>query len=351
MTSSARHVGSLTAGESVFEGELGSVRRVSADSLPIMKRLSIKRLTLAPGAIREPHWHANASELTYCLAGELLVSILDDGSAFSSFTLSAGEMFHVASGSLHHIESIGETEAELIVAFRHERPEDFSLHGAFGAMSDDVLGNTYDLPAEAFAAIPRSTAAAYIVGRDGDPVVPDRAGFGDPHRFAVEAQSAPVETPVGLARVARKQFWPALEDISMYSLRIAEDGMREPHWHPQTAEMGYVHRGRARMTILDPDGTTDTYELGFGDVYFVPRAYPHQIEVLGDEEIHFLVFFDQPTPGDVGYRAAASAYSREVLAATLGIAPADLPALPDTRSDPLIVGRINTLSSADPGGG
>lgn len=260
MTSSARHVGSLTAGESVFEGELGSVRRVGADSLPIMKRLSIKRLTLAPGAVREPHWHANASELTYCLGGELLVSILDDGSAFSSFTLSVGEMFHVASGSLHHIENIGETEAELIVAFRHERPEDFSLHGAFGAMSDDVLGNTYDLPAEAFAAIPRSTAAAYIVGRDGAPVVPDRAGFGDPHRFAVEAQSAPVET-------------------------------------------------------------------------------------------HFLVFFDQPTPGDVGYRAAASAYSREVLAATLGIAPADLPALPDTRSDPLIVGRINPLSSADPGGG
>jgi oxalate decarboxylase len=29
----------------------------------------------------------------------------------------------------------------------------------------------------------------------------------------------------------------------MYSLRIREDGMREPHWHPITAEMGYVHKG------------------------------------------------------------------------------------------------------------
>lgn len=350
MTSSARHVGSLTSGDSVFEGELGSVRRLSADSLPIMRRLSIKRLTLAPDAIREPHWHANANELTYCLAGELLVSILDDKSAFSSFTLSAGEMLHVASGSLHHIENIGETEAELIVAFRHERPADFSLHCAFGAMSDAVLGNTYDLPAETFSETPRSTDAAYIVRRDGDPAVPDRAGYGDPHRFAVEAQSAPIESPIGLARVARRQFWPALEDISMYSLRIAQDGMREPHWHPETAEMGYVHRGRARMTIPDPDGTTDTYELGPDDVCFVPRAYPHHIEVLGDDEIHFLVFFDQPTSGDVGYRTAASAYSREVLSATLGISPADLPALPNTTSDPLIVGRVNPLSSVDPGG-
>jgi oxalate decarboxylase len=96
------------------------------------------------------------------------------------------------------------------------------------------------------------------------------------------------------------------------------------------------------MTILDPDGGTDTYELGPGDVYFVPRAYPHQIEVLSEEEVHFLVFFDQPTPGDIGYRAAGSAYSREVLAATLGIPVDALPALPFTPEDPLIVPRRNT---------
>lgn len=336
-----RHVASLRSGAALFESELGSVRQVSAAQLPIMRRLSVKRLVLAPGAMREPHWHANANELTYCLAGELLVSILDNGSEFSSFTLGAGEMFHVASGSLHHIENIGESEAELIVAFRHERPEDFSMRAALGAMTDAVLGNTYDLPEAAFAAIPRSTEGAYIVRREGVPEIPERAAFDDPHRFAIEAQAAPVASPIGLARLARKQFWPALEDISLYSLRIAEDGMREPHWHPETAEMGYVHRGRARMTVMDPDGSTDTYELGPGDVYFIPRAYPHHIEVMSEEEMHFLVFFDQSTPGDIGYRAAASAYSREVLAATLGIEPAALPQLPFTPSDPLIVGRLN----------
>ncbi len=89
----------------------------------------------------------------------------------------------------------------------------------------------------------------------------------------------------------------------MYSLTIRESGMREPHWHPVTAEMGYVHRGHGRMTVLDPDGSLDTYLLEPGQVYFVPRAYPHHIEVLGDEDINFLIFFDQPTPGDIGYRA------------------------------------------------
>ena len=50
--------------------------------------------------------------------------------------------------------------------------------------------------------------------------------------------------------------------------------MREPHWHPRTAEMGYVVKGRARMTVLSPGAKVDTYELGPGDMYFIPRAYP-----------------------------------------------------------------------------
>jgi oxalate decarboxylase len=335
----SRHVRSLAEATPIRESELGALRRVDAETLPVLRNLSIKHLRLEPGAIREPHWHVNAAELTYCLTGEVLVSLLDTGSAFASFTVGAGQMFHIPSGSLHHIENIGTGPAELLVAFRHERPEDFSLRAAFGAMTDAVLGNTYDLPAAALAGRAHTTEPASIVARDGAPDVPSTAGFGDPHRFDVEAESPPVALPYGSARVARSQFWPALKAISMYSLRIDAAGMREPHWHPETGELGYVREGRARMTILDPDGTKDTYELGPGDVYFVPAAYPHQIEVLS-ERIHFLIFFDQPMPADVGYRASASALSPEVLAATLGTA---LPELPFTPADPLLVGRVNPL--------
>ena len=85
-------------------------------------------------------------------------------------------------------------------------------------------------------------------------------------------------------------------------MEVLLNGMREPRWHPVTAEMGYVARGHARMRVLDPDGALDEYVLSPGDAYFVPRAYPHHIEDIGDGDINFLIFFDQPTPGDVGYR-------------------------------------------------
>lgn len=335
------HVRSLLESHSEFENEYGSISRLYGGNMPILNGLSIKRLLLSAGAIREPHWHANATELSYCVSGQTLVNVLDNGSIFSSFEVKSGQMFHIPSGSVHHIENIGTEQAEFIIAFRHENPEDFSMHAAFGAMTDAVLGNAYDLPGSAFTVISRSTKSAFIIGRRGPPSISAIAAFNSPHKFDIEAQHPLLASPAGSARFARDQFWPALKDISMYSLRITDKGMREPHWHPETAEMGYVHQGRARMTVLDPDGTTDTYELKPGDVYFIPRAYPHHIEQLGDEEIHFLIFFDQPTPGDIGYRATATAFSREVLAATLGTTEDVLPPLPFTPADPLVVGLIN----------
>lgn len=337
------HKLSLLEGEIVEESDLGSMRRVTADNLPILRGLSIKHLVINPGAMRTPHWHANANELTYCISGTSLVSVLDSGSQFSSFIVGPGEMFHVDSGSLHHIENIGEDPAEFVLAFRHERPEDFGLGAAFGAMTNAVLGNTYDLPAADFAAIRRDTSDRRLAARVGDPEVPTAAYFDDPHKFAVEAQSPPIGLAVGSARLARVGFWPALKDLSMYSLRIREDGMREPHWHPGTAEMGYVAKGGSRMTIMNPDGTLDTWYLTEGDMYFIPRAYPHHIEVFDAPDLHFAIFFDQPTPADIGYRASASAYSREVLAATFNVHIDELPNFPFTKADPLIVNRCNPL--------
>lgn len=321
--------------------ELGSLRAITASTLPCLKNLSIKKLSLAPGAIQEPLWHSNANQLSYCLQGDILISILDTGNEFSTFTLSSGDMFYVESGSLHHIENIGATDAELVICLRHESPQVFSLAASMGAMTDAVLGNTFDADTSAWTSVSRTTQPKHIVQRRGPPHIPELAALPNRHKFAVEAMAAPVANSHGSAKTARSQFWPALHNMSMYSLRIEEDGMREPHWHPSTVETGYVHKGHARMSIMDPKGQVETYVLQPGDVYCVPAAYPHQIEVLGHEDIHFLIFFDQPMPKDVGYRNSGTAMSREVMAAAFGVNQSQLPTLPFTPKDPLIVCKRN----------
>lgn len=208
-----------------------------------------------------------------------------------------------------------------------------------------MLGNTYDLPSSDIRKIRRSTVDHKLAARTGDPSIPAAAHFNDPHKFDIEAQAPGLNYASGNARFARDQFWPALKDISMYSLRVTESGMREPHWHPVTAEMGYVQHGDARMTIMNPDGTLDTWNLTTGDMYFIPRAYPHHIENIGADDWHFLIFFDQPFPADIGFKASASAYSREVLAAAFNTHIDDLPTFPFTPADPLVVSRVNPVDT------
>ncbi|MEN0139157.1 MAG: cupin domain-containing protein, partial [Rhodococcus sp. (in: high G+C Gram-positive bacteria)] len=180
------HSTSLTDGEIVEQSDLGSITRVTADTFPILQGLSVKRVLINPGAMRTPHWHANANELTYCVSGTALVSVLDNYSKFSTFVVTAGQMFHIDSGSLHHIENIGTDVAEFIIAFRNERPEDFGLGATFGAFTDAVLGNTYDLPSSDMSRIRRDTSDRKLALRVGDPDIPSNAYFNDPHKFDIE---------------------------------------------------------------------------------------------------------------------------------------------------------------------
>ncbi|KAF2165573.1 hypothetical protein M409DRAFT_23869 [Zasmidium cellare ATCC 36951] len=347
MASSSRHVFHLKNSYPFFENDHGSIQRATAKELPILKGMSLKRLVLKPKAIREPHWHANTPELTYCLKGEAIVSVTDSHSAFNAFTIKAGQMFHVESGSLHHIENLSDSEsAEFLVCFRHEKPEDFSLSASFGAMTPAVLGNTWNLPSSAFKNIKLSTEPKEIMLREGEPTIPSQVHMKNPHKFDVEGSEPQLKGEgIGSARQAKAQFWPALKTLAMYSLRVEDAAMREPHWHPITAELGYVNKGQARMTILDPDGSTDTYTLKEGDMYYIPPAYPHQIEVLpeGGKEIHFCIFFDQPMPLDIGYKSMPEGIPHEAMAATLGIKRADMPKLEGSTGTPLMVKRVNEL--------
>jgi oxalate decarboxylase len=119
--------------------------------------------------------------------------------------------------------------------------------------------------------------------------------------------------------------------------------MREPHWHPETAELGFVNKGQGRMSILSPTGNIDTYVMNEGDIYFIPKAYPHHIENLTNEPLRLLIFFDQAMPKDIGFTGSVKSYSNEVLTAVLN-SPKDFFAnLPTYYEDLFIVKKVNPL--------
>lgn len=320
-------------------------KRVKAthENFSRLKGMSLYRLTLYPNGVREPHWHANADELGYCLKGQILVTFFGSGNVRESFIVKTGEAFLIPSGYIHCIENLGKDTCELLLEFSHEQPIDFALSSAFGMFSDAVLGNTWNVSSTVFKKLKRSTQESFATLQIAPKVLPQESHYSSAYHFDLEG-SSPLLTPQdGGAKVARKSTWPILRFHSLYSLVIKSSGMREPHWHPDTAELGYVAMGHARMSVLNPNGVIDTYELKEGDVYFIPKGYPHHIENLGRSDLHFLIFFDQIMPEDVGFTASVKAFSDEVLGSSLGMSPAFFQALPKYYQDCFIVNKLNRL--------
>lgn len=317
--------------------------RIKADkeSFPALKGMSLYKLVLHPNGIREPHWHPNADELGYCLSGQVLVTFYSTDDNKQTFVVNAGETFFIPSGALHAIVNIGDGDAELILQFSNEHPEEFGVSTSIGMFTDTVLGNTWGVNAGYFSFLKRPLTDQFAVLANASEIVPSESYYKNPYHYDLEGSQPILDHQGGSARMARENLWPILKQQALYSLILTDTGMREPHWHPETGEMGYVHKGKGRMSILSPSGTIDTYELNPGDLYYIPKAYPHHIENIGTGDLHFLIFFDQSMPKDIGFTGSIRSLSDHILGSVLSVKPSFIEGLNKYYADQFIVNKIN----------
>jgi oxalate decarboxylase len=78
--------------------------------------------------------------------------------------------------------------------------------------------------------------------------------------------------------MANEKNFSLLKGMALYSLRLHNGGVREPHWHPNAAELSYCLSGKALMTIFSPGAGHDTFTVDTGEIVFVPKGYLHHIE-------------------------------------------------------------------------
>ena len=118
--------------------------------------------------------------------------------------------------------------------------------------------------------------------------------------------------------------------------------MIEPHWHRDTAEMGYIMEGRAHITIVSPNVNHqgDTFQLKQDDICFVPRSYPHHIENIGECSLKIVIFFDKSNCSQIGYKTGFLAFSTQVLGGALQCGAGQVPTIPGNPYH-TIVPRIN----------
>ena len=162
--------------------------------------MALYSLRLEGGGIREPHWHPNAAELSYCLSGRALMTIFSPGAGHDTFTVDTGEIVFVPKGYLHHIENINHGETKFAIAFNHERPEDIGISGSTGSMTDNVLGATFGLGSEYFGTFKKSRQDLLITSRSNPKnATTDYRKIPNYHKFNLKAFPAMVQSRGGTA--------------------------------------------------------------------------------------------------------------------------------------------------------
>jgi oxalate decarboxylase len=123
---------------------------------------------------------------------------------------------------------------------------------------------------------------------------------------------------------------PPSKDIAGVNMRLTSGSFRELHWHTAN-EWAYMEYGKARVTVLNPDGTMFIDDIGEGDLWFFPAGYPHSIQGLGEDGCQFLLVFDEGNFSEDNTFLLSEFMAHvppEVLAKNSNLSPSDIAKLP-----------------------
>jgi oxalate decarboxylase len=95
----------------------------------------------------------------------------------------------------------------------------------------------------------------------------------------------------GWAREVTQEDFFISQDIAGVNMRLAQNGIRELHWHQQ-AEWALMLEGKCRITVIDEQGRPQVADVKGGDIWYFPPGLPHSLQGIGPIGAEFLIAFD-----------------------------------------------------------
>lgn len=129
--------------------------RVSVEQFPISRTFTGVVLDLAPGGIRELHWHPNADEWQYVIDGQVSVTMFGSHGRYRIESLSAGDVGYIPQGYGHSIENVGEKSARILIAFNTGHYEAIDLSTWIAGNPDYLLASHFQVPEAVVARLPK----------------------------------------------------------------------------------------------------------------------------------------------------------------------------------------------------
>jgi len=105
----------------------GEVRIVDSSTFKVSTNVAMAMVTVHPGGLRELHWHPNADEWQYYIAGKGRMTVVSTGNKARTMDFQEGDVGYVEKTLLHYIENTGDTDLLLLELFKSSYYQDLSL--------------------------------------------------------------------------------------------------------------------------------------------------------------------------------------------------------------------------------
>jgi len=132
----------------------GEVRVVDSHNFSASKHIAAALLIIKPGHMREMHWHPNASEWPYYIAGKGRMTVFFPVDNAGTMDFSTNDVGYVPSNEPHYVENTGDTDLVVLELFAADEFMDVSLNQWLRRVPSEMLKAHLNIDKEMAAKIP-----------------------------------------------------------------------------------------------------------------------------------------------------------------------------------------------------
>ncbi|KAI0033645.1 oxalate decarboxylase [Vararia minispora EC-137] len=279
----------------------GWARQQNIEVMPIATQMAGVNMRLEKGAIRELHWHKTA-EWAYVLKGTTQVTAVDSDGCNYLANVKEGDLWYFPPGIPHSLQATGDLDegSEFLLVFDNGAfSEDATLllTDWLAHVPMEVLSKSFQTDISAFAHIPGKQLYIFpgsiptAAPSDNATAVADPQGQ-VPNPFSYSMSTLPA-TPLdgGSVKIVDSTTFKVSKTIAAAEVTVEPGAIRELHWHPTQDEWTFFISGSARVTLFGGQSNARTFDYQAGDVGYVPAAFGHYVENVGNETLRYLEIF------------------------------------------------------------
>ncbi|MEA3211458.1 MAG: oxalate decarboxylase [Chthoniobacter sp.] len=132
----------------------GEVRIVDSSKFKV-STTTMAMVTVHPGGMRELHWHPNADEWQYFIAGTGRMTVVATGNKARTMNFQQGDVGYVQKTLLHYVENTGDTDLVFLEMFKSDLYQEFSFSEWLAHTPPELVMAHLRIDRATFDAIPK----------------------------------------------------------------------------------------------------------------------------------------------------------------------------------------------------